>query len=42
MLSVQFQNQNTMQFDLSSLAKGVYIVKIQSENFVVNKKLIVQ
>jgi aminopeptidase N len=42
MMSAQFKNQNTIELDVSRLTKGIYIVKIQSENIVVNKKLVVQ
>ena len=41
-LSAQFENQNTMQLDVSTLSKGIYIVKVKSGNGVVNKKLIIQ
>jgi hypothetical protein len=36
------QSPNPNEIDMSALAKGVYLLKIQSENGVVNKKLVVQ
>jgi hypothetical protein len=42
MMQTQFNNQNTMQLDVSILAKGIYIVKVQSENGIANKKLVIQ
>jgi len=42
MLSAQFINQNTMQLDVSTLLKAIYIVKVQSEGGIVNKKLVIQ
>ena len=42
MMQAQYHNTNTMELDVSALAKGVYLVKIQSENGVVNKKLVIQ
>jgi len=35
-------NNNKTIVDISALAKGIYMVKVQSENGVVNKKLVVQ
>jgi hypothetical protein len=40
MISAQFQN--TIDLDVSALAKGIYLVKIQNENGVENKKLVIQ
>ena len=37
-----FYYQNTMEMDVSLLAKGVYIVKIQSEKGVGSRKLVIQ
>jgi hypothetical protein len=34
--------QSPIELDVSALAKGIYLVKIQSENGVVNKKLVIQ
>jgi hypothetical protein len=42
MMSAQFNNQTTNEMDVSSLAKGIYLVKVQGENGVVNKKLVIQ
>jgi len=36
------QSSVPIEIDVSSMAKGIYIVKIQSENGIVNRKLIVQ
>ena len=42
MMSAIFANQNAMQLDVSILSKGIYIIKVQSENGITNKKLIIQ
>ena len=42
MMQVQFQNQNNIELDVSMLAKGIYLIKIQSENGMTNKKLVIQ
>jgi len=36
------QNKNTVELDVSSLSKGIYLVKIQCEKNIVNKKIVVQ
>jgi hypothetical protein len=42
MISAQFQDQNTIELDVNALVKGIYLLKIQSENDVVNRKLLIQ
>jgi hypothetical protein len=39
--NIDSQNQNTLKVDISNLVKGTYIVKIQTSNIFVIKKLIV-
>jgi LEA14-like dessication related protein len=38
----QFQNQNPVEMDVSMLAKGIYLVKIQTSEGVESKKLVIQ
>ena len=40
--SKTFYNQNSMEIDVSSLAKGAYLVKILSEKVSTTKKLVIQ
>jgi hypothetical protein len=42
MMQAPFNNQSAIELDVSALAKGIYIVKVQCENAVINKKLIIQ
>ena len=41
MMSGQFLNQNKIELDVSALSKGIYLVKIQCKNKVVNKKFVI-
>ncbi|MCK9422808.1 MAG: T9SS type A sorting domain-containing protein [Bacteroidales bacterium] len=38
----KFQNQNPIEMDVSMLAKGIYLVKIQSKLGIESKKLVIQ
>ncbi len=38
----KFQSQNRIEMDVSSMAKGIYLVKIQTEKEIESKKLVVQ
>ena len=38
----KFQNQNLIELDVSTLAKGFYLVKIQTKKGIETKKLVVQ
>jgi hypothetical protein len=38
----KFQSQNLIELDVSTLAKGFYLVKIQTKKGIETKKLVVQ
>jgi len=38
----KFRNQNLLEFDVSGIAKGIYLVKVQTDNCVETKKLVIQ
>jgi hypothetical protein len=38
----KFRNQNMVELDVSKLAKGIYLVKIQAKNDIETKKLVIQ
>ena len=42
MKQAQFKNQTTNELDVSDLAKGIYVARVQCENGVVNKKLVIE
>jgi hypothetical protein len=42
MMSTTFLNQNSVEIDVSMLPKGIYIVKINCEAGLVNRKLVIQ
>lgn len=41
-MSNKLQNENSIELDVSKLAKGIYILKLQIENETENRKLIIQ
>jgi hypothetical protein len=38
----QFQNQKQFDLDVSNLAKGIYLMKIQNKSVIETKKLVIQ
>jgi hypothetical protein len=38
----KFQSQNLIELDVSAMAKGIYLVKIQTKKGIETKKLVVQ
>jgi len=40
-ISAQFKNQNQIEINANFYAKGIYILKVQTENNIINKKLII-
>jgi|GEM_PF-3459532 len=38
----RFQNQNMVEFDVSTLAKDIYLVRIQTKSGIESKKLVIQ
>lgn len=38
----KYRNQNSFEYNISGFSKGIYLVKIQTENMIENKKFIIQ
>jgi len=37
-----FRNQNKVELDISKLTKGIYFIRVQTDNCIETKKLLIQ